>query len=194
MAWCIRAADQAIGPERRRFARFPLGRGSGIITADMAGELGEGTAVAKSYRGMAADARALSAYVKLIRAGEAVLREATLPLALYDLTTSQFGVLEALQHVGPQSLDELGERILKTSGNMTPVMRNLEARRLVRRAGSRKIKGSPTIALTPRGRRLIQAIFPGHAASIVGVMSRLTPREQETLGELCRKLGRSDAG
>jgi MarR family 2-MHQ and catechol resistance regulon transcriptional repressor len=151
--------------------------------------LPEKTIVTKRYRGMAGDARALSTYVKLLRAGEHVLREATRPLALYDLTPSQFGVLEALHHTGPQCLSSLARRILKTSGNLTLVVRNLEKRGLVHRKPGRGDRRFTTIALTPKGRKLIRTIFPGHAASIVGVMSRLSAREQESLAALCGKLG-----
>lgn len=145
--------------------------------------------VTKAYRGLTADARALSAYVKLIRAGESVLREATRPLALYDLTASQFGVLEALHQRGPQSPDKLARGIAKTGGNLAQAVRMLERRGLVGKASGRRERNVARIRLTPKGRRLVQTILPGHAASIVGVMGRLSPREQEILGALCGKLG-----
>jgi MarR family 2-MHQ and catechol resistance regulon transcriptional repressor len=143
----------------------------------------------KRYPGMTADARAFASYVKLLRAGEGVLREAARPLALYDLTPSQFGVLEALYQGGPQCLSELARRILKSSGNLTLVVANLQKRRLVRRSAGGRDRRFTTIALTAKGRNLVQSISPGYAAAIASVMGRLTPREQETLGELCGKLG-----
>lgn len=142
----------------------------------------------KRYPGMTADARAFACYVKLVRAGDGVLREAARPLALYDLTHSQFAVLDALQQGGPQCLSELARRILKTSGNLTLVVANLQKRRLVRRSAGRDRRFA-TITLTPKGRNLVQSISPGYAAAIAGVMSRLSPREQETLVGLCGKLG-----
>jgi MarR family 2-MHQ and catechol resistance regulon transcriptional repressor len=36
----------------------------------------------------------------------------------------QFGVLEALDHLGPMHQWDLAERILKTSGNVTVVIKN----------------------------------------------------------------------
>lgn len=145
--------------------------------------------LAKRYRGMAADARALAAYVKLLRAGENVAREATRPLALYDLTPSQFGVLEALYNAGPQCLSDLARRILKTSGNLTVVVENLEKHRLVRRKSGGRDRRLVTVALTAKGRNLVRTLAPGHAAAIVSVMTRLSAGEQETLGKLCAKLG-----
>jgi MarR family 2-MHQ and catechol resistance regulon transcriptional repressor len=144
--------------------------------------------VPKRYPGMTADARAFTSYVKLLRAGEGVLREAARPLALYDLTPSQFGVLEALHQGGPQCLSELARRILKSSGNLTLVVANLQKRRLVRRSAGRRDRRFATIALTAKGRNLVRSISPGYAAAIVGVMGRLTAREQDALGNLCGKL------
>jgi MarR family 2-MHQ and catechol resistance regulon transcriptional repressor len=144
--------------------------------------------VAKGYKGMAADARALAAYVKLLRAGESVSRETTRPLALYDLTPSQLAVLEALYNAGPQCLSDLAHRILKTSGNLTVVVENLEKRRLVRRKARARDRRFITVALTPKGRNLFRSLAPGHAAAIVSVMARLSATEQETLGKLCGKL------
>ena len=149
--------------------------------------------MAKQYRGMKGDARALAAYVKLLRASESVLRESTRPLALYDLTPSQFGVLEALYDDGPQCLSDLARRILKTSGNLTVVVENLEKRRLVRCRPGRRDRRFITVALTAKGRSLLRSILPGHATAVVAVMDRLSAREQEALGTLCGKLTGSPA-
>jgi MarR family 2-MHQ and catechol resistance regulon transcriptional repressor len=48
--------------------------------------------------------------------------------------------------------------------------------------------------LTEAGRTLIERIFPQHLKRIVFEMSVLTPQEQETLGVLCRKLGKGHSG
>lgn len=138
---------------------------------------------------MEADARAFTSYVKLLRAGENALREAARPLALYDLTPGQFGVLEALYQGGPQSSSELARRILKGSGNLALVVANLQKRRLVRRSAGGRDRRSATVALTAKGRNLVTTISPGYAAAIVAVMGRLSPGEQEKLGALCGKLG-----
>ena len=135
--------------------------------------------------------RALAAYVKLLRASESVQAEAMRSIAQEDLTPSQFAVLEALYHVGPMCLSVLAEKILKTSGNLTMVVGNLEKRGLVTRQQSTQDRRFVSAAITEKGKRLIVRIFPAHAARITELMSRLTPREQEILGELCRKLGKT---
>lgn len=135
--------------------------------------------------------RALAAYVKLLRASESVQSEAMRSLAEEDITPSQFAVLEALYHVGPMCLSVLADKILKTSGNLTMVIGNLEKRGLVTRQQSSEDRRFVSAAITEKGKKLISRVFPGHAARITDLMNRLTPREQDTLAELCRKLGKS---
>ena len=80
------------------------------------------------YRGSNAERLALSTYLKLTRASEGLWNRLAPGLQRADLTPSQFGVLEALYHLGPMHQCDLGERILKSSGNMTLVIDNLEKR------------------------------------------------------------------
>ena len=143
------------------------------------------------YRGNPKEERALSAFVALLRASNAAHSEATRHLAAHNLTPSQFAVLEALFHVGPLCLTELAHKILRTSGNLTMVVDNLEKRALVRRVQGSKDRRYTSVEITDAGQKLIREIFPEHAQGIVGVMSSLTAGEQETLRELCRKLGLS---
>jgi len=135
--------------------------------------------------------RALGAYVKLLRASESVHGEAMRSLAEEDITPSQFAVLEALYHVGPMCLSVLADKILKTSGNLTMVVGNLEKRGLVTRQQSTHDRRFVSAAITEKGKKLIARIFPEHATRITELMNRLTPREQETLAELCLKLGKN---
>ena len=135
----------------------------------------------------------MAAYVKLLRASESVQGEAMRSLAEEDITPSQFAVLEALYYVGPMCLSVLAEKILKTSGNLTMVVGNLEKRGLVTRQQSRHDRRFVSAAITEKGKKLIARIFPQHATRITELMNRLSPREQETLAELCRKLGKNAA-
>ncbi len=147
-----------------------------------------------SYRGTRDEVRALNAYVKLMRASESVSARTHRHLSDAGLTVSQFGVLEALYHLGPLSQAELAKKILKSSGNITMVIDNLEKRDLVKRERRQEDRRYYSIRLTPGGKKLIRGIFPRHAGKIVEAMNALTKTEQETLSNLCRKLGLSDNG
>jgi len=147
--------------------------------------------MSRHFHGTPRQERALSAYVKLLRASETLHTEATRSLAGADLSSSQFAVLEALYHVGPLCLSDLARKILKTSGNLTMVANNLEKRDLVVRQQSAQDRRFVSLAITERGRKLMARIFPVHLSRIVELMDRLSPAEQEELGRLSRKLGKN---
>jgi MarR family 2-MHQ and catechol resistance regulon transcriptional repressor len=145
--------------------------------------------VKTSYKGSKDEARALNAYVKLMRASESMTARIHRHLVPNGLTITQFGVMEALSNLGPLNQKEIARKILKSSGNITLVIDNLEKRGLVRRERSMEDRRSYAVDLTAAGRKLIGAIFPRHAAKIVEEMKALTGPEQEELSRLCRKMG-----
>jgi MarR family 2-MHQ and catechol resistance regulon transcriptional repressor len=113
-------------------------------------------------------------------------------LDAHGLTPSQFAVLEALFHVGPMCLSDLARKILRTSGNLTMVVDNLEKSGLVKRVQSSTDRRYISVEITEKGSGFISNIFPEHATEVTRLMARLSPDEQDTLRELCRKLGTSE--
>ncbi len=144
------------------------------------------------YRGTKDETRALNAYVKLMRASESVSARIHGHVAQAGLTVSQFGALEALYHLGPLSQRELAEKILRSSGNMTMVIDNLEKRGLVKRKRNKEDRRFYSVRLTAGGQRLIGSLFPRHAAKVVEEMNALSRTEQEELSRLCRKVGHNE--
>ena len=144
------------------------------------------------YRGTQEEVRALDTYIKLMRAAELVTTRIHRHLTAVNLTISQFGVLEALFHLGSLSQRDLAEKLLKSGGNMTMVIDNLEKRQLVKRERSVEDRRFVSVCLTEEGRQLISKIFPQHVAAVVDEISILTESEQEELGCLCRQLGKKD--
>ena len=136
---------------------------------------------------------ALGAYVKLMRAASCVTAKMHRHLAGWKLTMSQFGVLEALFHLGPMTQQDLGGKILKSSGNITMVIDNLEKRKLVSRETDPGDRRRTWINLTPEGEAVIRDIFPKHAAVSEQVFSVLDEAECRRMGLLLKKLGRGQA-
>ena len=124
-----------------------------------------------------------------MRAAESITTRAHKHLSSAGLTVSQFGVLEAIHHLGPLSQKELGRKILRSSGNITMVIDNLEKRRLVRRERDTSDRRIFIVHLTDEEQKLIRKIFPSHAALITGEMSVLNATDQTVLGNLCKKVG-----
>jgi MarR family 2-MHQ and catechol resistance regulon transcriptional repressor len=146
------------------------------------------------YQGRRDTVRALNAYINLARATDSLLGRMSLELDQKGLTMGQFGVLETLLHLGPMCQRTLGQKLLRSGGNITLVVDNLEKHGWVRREPQKDDRRMIVIHLTPQGRRLIEGVFPEHAQTIKREMSVLTQREQESLRRICRKLGRGGDG
>ena len=133
--------------------------------------------------------RALNTYTKLMRAAESVTSRVHRVLTRPKLTISQFGVLESLYHKGPLCQRDIAAKILKSTGNITLVIDNLEKQGLVRRVRDNEDRRYLTIHLTEAGTTVINKVFADVEAKIVGEMKSLTEDEQVLLGSLCKKLG-----
>jgi MarR family 2-MHQ and catechol resistance regulon transcriptional repressor len=142
------------------------------------------------YNGSADQVRALDSYIKLTRAADSINSRLNISPSMSELTISQFGVLEALLHLGPQCQNVLGSKILKSNSNMTTVIDNLEKRGLVKRERGLEDRRMITIYLTETGKALIEKVLPQHVASIAKQFEVLSPEEHVQLGELLRKLGK----
>ncbi|GAA5512014.1 HTH-type transcriptional regulator MhqR [Deinococcus carri] len=142
------------------------------------------------YAGSPEERAALDAYIKLWRAAHAVEVNANRHLADHGLTISQFGVLEAVYHLGPLNQRQLADKILRSSGNLTMVIDNLERDGLVRRERDPQDRRVMNIFLTPEGEALISRVLPDHVRGIRDVFAGLTPEELGHLASLTRKLGR----
>lgn len=142
------------------------------------------------YQGTTEEIRALNTFIKLNRAVESLLARLIQGGSMENLTVSQFGTLETLFHLGSMCQTELGSKLLRSGGNITLVIDNLEKQGLVRRQRDADDRRMVNIHLTEAGRALIARIFPIHLERIVQELSTLTPLEQDTLANLCRKLGK----
>lgn len=144
------------------------------------------------YRGSAAETRALNAFIKLMRATNALGGSLSRALASEaDLTMSQFAVLEALLHLGPMSQGDICGKLLLSGSNITTVIDNLEKRELVRRVRRPDDRRVVDVSLTTGGRKLIEGLFPTHARRITTLFGALSPKQQDELAALCRTLGLS---
>jgi MarR family transcriptional regulator, 2-MHQ and catechol-resistance regulon repressor len=141
----------------------------------------------------ASEGEALRLWIALARSYASFARAVTCKIQEYGLTTPQFGVLEALYHLGPLSLGELADKLLVTGGNVTYVMDRLEQQGLVYRERSSDDRRVIQAKLTAEGRALVGGVFPGHAAFIDGLTSHLEPEERGQLRSLLKKLGRGVA-
>jgi MarR family 2-MHQ and catechol resistance regulon transcriptional repressor len=142
------------------------------------------------YPGTRAEKRTLNTFIKLTRCTNSLLARLAERNTMGDLTPSQFSVLEALYHLGHMTQGEISTKILKSGSNMTTVIDNLERDGFVRRERDGKDRRVIHVHLTKAGTDKLEAILPKHVAALVEEFEVLSASELETLGELCKKLGR----
>ena len=138
------------------------------------------------------ESQILKLYTRLMRATNAVKEKLHRHLLDHKLSISQFGVIEALYHLGPLCQKDIGDKILKTSGNITLVIDNLEKRKLVNREKDPDDRRRMTVRLTASGHELIEKIFPDHSKIAHKVFSVLEPKELQSLSVLLKKLGKAN--
>ncbi len=143
------------------------------------------------YKGSSTELRALNAYISLTRAANTLESVMAAQIEAQGLSISQLGTLEALFHLGPLCQHEIAAKLLKSGGNITMVIGNLEKRGWIKRERVADDRRMIRIHLTPSGRRQLAKILPAHVAAITRAMRSLSNKEQEGLRNLCRKLGRA---
>ena len=146
--------------------------------------------MASHFKGDENTLRALNAYINLIRASDSLAARMTAQLESQGLTIGQFGILEALYHLGPLCQKSLGQKLLRSGANTTLIVDNLEKYGLVRRERHQQDRRKVLIRLTQPGQAAIQRVLQPHVQAIAKEMSRLSPEEQEELRRICRKLGK----
>src|SRR5881275_920108 len=124
----------------------------------------EGVAVAKleSLSG----GSGVHVFLVLWKAARAVQAYAEKSIADLEMCGSDFAVLEALLHKGPLPVNEIGKKILLTSGSITVAVDRLEKRGLVERRAHGTDRRAKIVHLTKEGRKLIARAYADHAADM----------------------------
>jgi MarR family 2-MHQ and catechol resistance regulon transcriptional repressor len=146
------------------------------------------------YKGTKKEVSALNTFIKLIRASDSTISRVNITLSKSKLTESQLNILDALYHLGPMCQKDLGRKLLKSGGNITMVIDNLEKQDLVKRERGKEDRRLFNIYLTENGRSLFEKIFPEYLNSILSAINILTDSEQTELQRLCKKIGSKKLG
>ncbi len=93
----------------------------------------------------------MDTYVKLTRSAYAVSNRLIERQTLDDLPPSQSDMREALSHLGPLSQTGNGAKLLKSGGNISLIIDNLEKRKLATRQRSNIDRRLVIVSLTQAG-------------------------------------------
>jgi len=129
-------------------------------------------------------------FLVLWKAARAVETYAENSITELEMCGSDFAVLEALLHKGPLPINEIGKKVLLTSGSITVAVDRLESKGLVQRRASGTDRRARIAHLTKAGRELITRVYADHASDMERLAAAsLNRAERETLIRLLKKIG-----
>ena len=129
-------------------------------------------------------------FLVLWKAARAVETYAENSIAELEMCGSDFAVLEALLHKGPLPINEIGKKVLLTSGSITVAVDRLESKGFVERRASGTDRRARIVHLTKDGKELITRIYAAHATDMEKLAAAsLSRAERETLIRLLKKIG-----
>ena len=134
-------------------------------------------------------------FLVLWKAARAVEAYAQNSVSQLEMCGSDFAILEALLHKGPLPVNEIGKKILLTSGSITTAVDRLEDKKLVERRAHGTDRRAKIVHLTKEGKKLITRIYADHARDMEQLAAAsLTRKEREILIKLCKQIGYEAAG
>ncbi|GIP49873.1 putative HTH-type transcriptional regulator YkoM [Paenibacillus sp. J53TS2] len=101
-----------------------------------------------------------------------------------------FAVLEVLYYKGSQPIQQIGAKLLLQSGNVTYVIDKLEAAGLLHRTPCPRDRRVIYAELTPKGKELMDQLYPEFSDRIDHALSGLNDEEKQIMIELLKKMGR----
>src|SRR5712672_1560124 len=129
-------------------------------------------------------------FLVLWKAARAVEVYAEKSVSGLEMCGSDFAVLEALLHKGPLPINEIGKKVLLTSGSITVAVDRLEKKEFVERRAHGTDRRARIVHLTREGRKLITRIYGEHAGDMEKLAAAsLTKAERKTLITLLKKIG-----
>ena len=117
------------------------------------------------------------ALIQLLRTAENVWNGSRVFFARWELSPSQFNILNVLVEVPEgRSQTELSRELLMHRSNVTGLVDRLERRGLVRRRDQPGDRRAYRVVLTPDGRRLVMQIRPHYYAAADQVWGGFPPK------------------
>jgi MarR family 2-MHQ and catechol resistance regulon transcriptional repressor len=130
-------------------------------------------------------------YIRLVlwKAAKAVEKVDRASIAQTGLGLSDFTIMEALLHKGPLPINQIGEKVLLTSGSMTAAIDRMENKGLVKRIQDPSDGRCFYVHLTKKGRKTIKAAYAKHSKNLENIASVLCDKERNELVRLLKKIG-----
>jgi len=132
-------------------------------------------------------------WLVMMKAMRALTKYAAAGIEETGLGLSDFGVLEILLHKGPLPVNTIGPIVDLTPGSISIAVDRLFAKGLVSRVESAEDRRVRIVALTARGKALIDSAFRKHSGEMRKAFAELSPEELRGLEAALKKVGKRAA-
>ena len=132
-------------------------------------------------------------WLVMMKAMRALTKYAAAGIEETGLGLSDFAVLEVLLHKGPLPVNTIGPIVDLTPGSISIAVDRLFAKGLVSRVESAEDRRVRIVALTPRGKALIDSVFRKHSGQMRKAFAELSPEELRGLEAALKKVGKRAA-
>jgi homoprotocatechuate degradation regulator HpaR len=124
----------------------------------------------------------------LLRAREAVMRQFRPSLRDAGLTEQQWRILRALTSVDHMEISELARETFLLGPSLSRILRDLEARRLIRRRSPQSDLRRGLVSVTPAGLALLNAVAPMSEAIYAEITRRFGESHLQALQDMLHAL------
>ncbi|WOV88681.1 MarR family transcriptional regulator [Sporosarcina oncorhynchi] len=128
------------------------------------------------------------AYLLLMKTNKAIQERIRLEMITNGLNVTEFSVLEVLYLNGKQTMHQIGDSILVSSGSLTYVINKLEQKGLLKRNACLNDRRVIHVELTNDGISLMNEIMPDHRNFINYMFESLNEEESQTIVKLLGKV------
>ena len=127
-------------------------------------------------------------FLMLMQTSKAIQERIRDEMSKNKLSITEFSVLEVLFYQGKQTIQQIGNRILISSGSMTYVIDKLEQKGIIKRNDCREDRRVIHITLTAEGMEMLENIMPKYQEMVDSFFRDLTAHESELMVNFLKKV------
>ncbi|GAF64437.1 putative transcriptional regulator [Bacillus sp. TS-2] len=131
----------------------------------------------------------LKLFIVLLRSSRSVADYIEEDIKNYNLNKTEFAVLELLYHKGEQPIQQIGKKVLLSSGSITYVVDKLEKKELIVRRLSEKDRRVTYAVITEKGNHFMAEIFPKNRETIHQLLNPLSDEQKKMMIDTLKIIG-----
>jgi MarR family transcriptional regulator, 2-MHQ and catechol-resistance regulon repressor len=129
-------------------------------------------------------------FLLLMQTSKAIQERIRDEMSKNNLSITEFSVLEVLFYQGKQTIQQIGNRILISSGSMTYVIDKLEQKGIIKRNDCREDRRVIHITLTGEGMNMMENIMPKYQDMVDSFFGDLTGADAELMVNFLKKVSK----